>query len=142
MKTLRRFLLRRFLTPAQLALIEAPCARVLNPQQLEVVIALDRPDRWMPDEPLTPEEGEAWEKILLSPVGRKVDLALCNWAQQQAQYAIAQPAHEVLRAAGFARGCRAGWEMAKTLSRLVAAQGDQSEEFADTAGGSLERHQP
>lgn len=106
-----------------------------------LLAGLSAPHRWMPDEPITREEALAWEAFILSPLGRKLDLAMIQWAQQQAQDAVARPGEQLAHSAGFARGCMAGWQMAKTLSRL--AQDAMSPEPDDaTARAGLAQHQP
>ncbi|EIQ00737.1 hypothetical protein OpiT1DRAFT_05292 [Opitutaceae bacterium TAV1] len=127
LKLLRRLLLRRLLTADEAMLFDS----------------LQKPYRWMPDAPMTSKEGEEWERFLVaSELGRKLDIAMVNWAQQQAQVAIGAPADQVAGAAGFARGCMAGWQMAKTLSRLAATDGGNSEPDATTAAAGLEHLQP
>lgn len=126
MKALRAYFLRRWLTPAQLA----------------VVTALDRPDRWQPDAPITPDEARNWEATLSSPLGIKIDHAMINWMQQEAQRALFAPTAEIARTVGFAAGCRAGWQMAKTLSRIAAPNDGTPETTSPTADAGLEQHQP
>lgn len=116
--------------------------RLLNPAQLAVVKALDQPDRWMPDAGLTAIEAEAWASLLRTPLLLKIDHAMINWMQQEAQRALLAPQEHLARQAGMALGCRAGWEMAKTLSRLAAATGDQTEPTAPTAAATLDHLQP
>ena len=125
--SLRRFILRRLLTPAQLQLVDA----------------LERPDRWMPDVPITKDEAEAWGKLLASPTLVKIDHAMINWQQQEAQRALLAQGDDLARQAGFALGCKAGWQMAKTLSRLAAADSSQPEtDGAPTAAPTLEHAMP
>lgn len=115
---------------------------LLSPAQLAVVEALDRPDRWQPDAPLTPSEAAAWGSTLASPIGRKVDIAMNNWCQQQAQLAQMQPTAELVRAVSIAHGTRAAWEMVKTLSRTSDPQSGANEEASSTADAGLEQHTP
>lgn len=115
---------------------------MLSPEQWAILESMERPERFRPDIPITKEDADAWESALRSPVGLKVDTAMVNWLQQQAQRAIGAPSPEVVAGAKFALGCRAGWEMAKTISRLAVAQNSESEEDAPTAAAALDRHQP
>jgi hypothetical protein len=123
---LRAFILQRLLSPAQLAVVEA----------------LDRPDRWRPDSPLTPSEAAAWASTLRSPIGIKIDIAMNNWCQQQAQLAQMQPTAELVRAVSVAHGLRAGWEMVKTLSRTSDPQFGANEDASPTADAGLDHHTP
>lgn len=113
-------------------------AKLLRPDQLALVQSLDAPDRFMPDVPLTAKEAEQWGQLLATPLMLKVDTAMINWTQQQAQVALGVPTPEVVRQAGFAMGCRAGWNMAKTLSRLPVANDEQSGATATTPATGLE----
>ncbi|WP_043586940.1 hypothetical protein [Geminisphaera colitermitum] len=127
LKLLRKKLLRSLLTRDEAALLDS----------------LSHPYRWMPDNPLTGREGEEWEHFITgSELGRKLDVAMVNWAQQQAQTAIAAPAGQIEHAAGFARGCMAGWQFAKTLSRIAATDAASSEPDATTAAAGFEHFRP
>ena len=114
----------------------------LRPEEAAFIRSLEKPYRWMPDKQLTPAEGKQWEAFVGSPLGTKIDQCIINWAAQQAQAAIAAPADQIQTAAGFARGCMAGWQLAKTLSRLVATEGDNSETDATTTAAGLDQFQP
>jgi hypothetical protein len=107
-----------------------------------IVAAVMAPQRYLPDEPLTAKECEAWEGILVSPVGVKIDTAMINFCQQQAQAACAVAADQLPHAAGVARGCLIGWQMAKTLSRIANAQDGDTETDPTTAQAGLAQHQP
>jgi len=125
---LRRAILRRLLNPAQLALVDA----------------LEQPDRWQPDVPITKDEAESWGKLLTTPTLLKIDHAMINWQQQEAQRALLAQGDDLARQAGFALGCKAGWQMAKTLSRLAAADscGPAGPAGALTAAPTLEHAMP
>lgn len=116
-------------------------AQLLRPDQLAVVQALDAPDRFLPDPALTPAEAEQWGAMLQSPLMLKIDTAMINWTQQEAQRAIGFPTAELARQAGYAMGCRAGWSMAKTLSRLPVAKDEQTGAEATTPAEGLEHLQ-
>jgi hypothetical protein len=124
------------------ALARAEALAVLAPHERALINALNEPYRWQPDEHLTKAEGEQWGAFIASPMGVKIDVCMLNWAQQQAQAAIGAPADQIQHASGFARGCMASWQMAKTLSRLAAAQGDKSESDATTAAANLDHLTP
>jgi hypothetical protein len=118
MKTLRAFILRRLLRPEQLAL----------------VAALDAPDRWQPDAPITAADAAGWRGVLESPTGQKIDHAMINWLQQEAQRAVYQPTADLVRSAG--------WMMAKSLSRHDAPPSVDPEQSSPTADAHLDHHQP
>jgi hypothetical protein len=127
MKTLRAWLLKKLLTPTQRMLIAT----------------IERPDRWQPDVPLTSQEAQQWGELLRSPLLLKVDVAMVNIAQQEAQRAIAAPSAETQRMAGYALGVRSAWQIAKAISTLSAAEGAASEGTgADTATPALEHLAP
>ena len=115
--------------------------RLLTPEQLAVTLAMDRPDRWQPDQPLTEDEMKNWAAFLASPLGLKIDTAMVNFCQQEAQRALFATAENLPKQVGVALGVRAGWEMAKTLSRLGAAESAQSEPTA-TAPATLAHLSP
>jgi hypothetical protein len=126
MKTLRAYILRQLLRPDQLALLAA----------------LDAPDRWQPDPPITAADAAGWRGVLESPIGQKIDHAMINWLQQEAQRAIYQPTPDLVRSAGYAAGCRAGWLMAKSISRNDAPLSVDPEQTSPTADAHLDHHQP
>jgi hypothetical protein len=68
--------------------------------------------------------------------------AMINWLQQEAQRAIYQPTPDLVRSAGYAAGCRAGWLMAKSLSRHDAPPSVDPEQTSPTADAHLDHHQP
>lgn len=115
--------------------------RLLSPAQLAVVQALDRPDRWQPDQALTPDETKAWAETLSSPIGLKIDTAMVNFCQQEAQRALLAPQDQLPKQVGIALGIRAGWEMAKTLSCLGEAELAQPEPTG-TAPATLDHLTP
>lgn len=117
-------------------------ARLLTRDQHALITALERPERWQPDEPLTEIECEQWAALLRTPLLRKLDIAMINWLQQEAQRAIYTPTPEAGRQCGFAAGARASWEIAKTFSRAPAASDGQSETDATTAAPSLAHLRP
>ena len=117
-------------------------AKLLRPEQLALVEALDAPVRWMPIQPLTDDEMQKWEQVVTSPLGLRIDLTVGNWALQVQQSALQAPPDQLARQAGYAIGCRAGWEMAKSLSRMTAAEGRQPEDGATTAAPDLDHLQP
>lgn len=126
MKTLRAWLLKRWLTAEERALISA----------------LRAPDRWQPDNPITPEEAETFGALLKQPLLVKVDVAMINMAQQLAQRAVHSPSAEIVRAAGYAAGFRAAWEFAKSLSNIASAKAGEPEAGADTDATGLEHLNP
>lgn len=143
---MKTWLRNKLLAPDERALLGASRATVLrgllSPEQWALVEAMERPDRFLPDVTITKSDADHWQAALTSPVGVKVDTAMINWIQQQAQRAIGAPGAEVLAGAKFALGCRAGWEMGKTISRLAAAPRSEFEEDAPTAAAHLAQHQP
>lgn len=108
----------------------------------DIVGALRSPHRWMPDEPLTTREAREWSSLFSSPLGLKIDTAMINFCQQQAQEAIAQPPDRITHAAGVARGCVIAWQLAKTLSRIANVEVGPSESDPTTAKAGLDQHQP
>jgi hypothetical protein len=126
MNRLRAFLLRRLLNPAQRTIVEA----------------LDRPDRFIGDTSLTNDDAKNWGAMLAGPLGVKIDHCMINWLQQEAQRALFAPTAEIARTVGYAAGCRAGWEMAKTLSRIGATESAATEDTSPTADAGLAHHQP
>jgi hypothetical protein len=144
---LRRLVLSRdeqeLLADAPRAVFRARLLRkLLRWDQLALVDALDDPDRWMPDEPLTQAEAEAWGAALLSPVGRKIDIAMSNLGQQEAQRACHTPTAETIRQTGYAAGFRAAWLLAKSLSTMAGAQPGKSEEGTTTGDATLDHLNP
>lgn len=138
---MKTFLKNLFLSADERRLLNASRETVLramlSPEQWAIVSALERPDRWMPDPQITAQEAAQWGQLLATPLMLKLDVAMHNWTQQQAQMAIGAPASEMVAAGKFAHGCRAGWEMAKTLSRLAAAEGSTPEDDDPTASAPL-----
>jgi hypothetical protein len=123
--TLKAWLLKKLLTPAQHA----------------VLIAIEEPARWMPGEDITPGDAQNLGELFRSPLMLKVDVAMINFANQAAQAAIMAPTAEVVSAAGYARGVRAGWQVAKSLSTLTGAEAGATEE-GDTDAPVLEHLSP
>ena len=104
--------------------------------------AVEQPHRYRPTEPITASEAESWGQFITGPLGRKLDETMINFCAQRAQAALTVPPAELERAAGFARGLRAGWETAKTLSRHATATSGNPEDDTHTAAAGLEQHQP
>jgi hypothetical protein len=104
--------------------------------------ALQAPHRWLPDVALTAQEAREWGAMIQSPLGLKIDTAMINFCQQQAQEAIAQPPDRIQHAAGVARGCVVAWQLAKTLSRIANAEVGHTESDLTTAEAGLDQHQP
>lgn len=125
MKALKAWLLRKLLTFDELVLIEA----------------LRAPDRWQPDDPLTPEETEAFGALLRQPTFLKVDTAMVNMQQQLAQHAVHVASPEIVRYAGYAAGFRGAWLFAKNLS-IASAQSGKTEDAAGTDAGGLDHLNP
>lgn len=149
-RTFKKLIALLLLTPAERARLDvlraalerAQALAVLAPWERQLLNSINQPYRWQPDEHLTKEEGEKWAAFITSQMGVKIDVCMVNWAQQQAQAAVGAPADQIQQASGFARGCMASWQMAKTLSRLAAAQGDKSETDATTAAANLDHLTP
>lgn len=110
--------------------------------EARLLALLRTPDRWQPDQPINALEAQDWAKLLTSPLLLKIDIAMVNMAQQQAQLAIHLPAADTVRAAGYAAGFRAAWTVAKSLSTLVGAQPDKSETQPGTDAPSLDHLTP
>lgn len=146
MSWLRTKILNWLLEHPQLdRLLETPAQtleRVLTAEELRLIRALRAPDRWQPDPEITPEEADMWAGLLRSPLMQKIDVAMVNMAQQQAQIAIHETPQNVSRAAGYAAGFRGGWQMAKSISTLVSAKTGETEKGADTATAGLEHLNP
>jgi hypothetical protein len=128
-------------------LVELHVTRIASLEQIEPILrdvhyALRHPHRWMPDEPLTTREAREWSSLFSSPLGLKIDTAMINFCQQQAQEAIAQPPDRITHAAGVARGCVIAWQLAKTLSRIANVEVGPSESDPTTAEAGLDQHQP
>ncbi len=114
----------------------------LRADQRAVFECLLNPDRWQPDAPLTQSEAEAWGAALRAPVGRKIDIAMVNMAQQQAQAAVHAEAGSIQRMAGFAAGFRASWVIAKALSTTAGADAGNNEDTTGTAADTLAHLNP
>ena len=115
---------------------------VLTPEERRLVAALRAPDRWQPDRPITDLEAKDWAALLRSPLLLKIDLAMCNMAQQQAQLAVHLPAADTVRAAGYAAGFRGAWQLAKSLSTLAGTHAGTSETTPPTDDAGLEHLNP
>lgn len=111
-------------------------------EESRLIAALRAPDRWQPDEPITELEAKEWGALLRSPLLRKIDLAMVNMAQQQAQQAIHAPTHDTLRAAGYAAGFRGAWQLAKSLSTLAGADTGKPETTPPTDNVGLDHLNP
>lgn len=116
---------------------------MLSREQWTVLASLEKPDRFTEGAGFTAEDADALQKFFESPLWAKVDLAMINWLQQRAQEAIQAAPEQMIAAGKFAHGCRAGFEMTKTISRLAAAKRSEPEDpDAPTAATGLEQHQP
>jgi hypothetical protein len=113
-----------------------------EPLLKDIKKALQEPSRWLPDVALTATEAREWGVMIQSPMGIKIDTAMINFCQQQAQEAIAQPPDRIQHAAGVARGCVVAWQLAKTLSRIANAEVGHTESDLTTAEAGLDQHQP
>ena len=116
--------------------------RILTTEEARIIDALRAPDRWQPDEPLTKAEAEAWGANLQSPIGLKIDVAMINLAQQQAQMAVHATTADVARMAGYAAGFRAAWVLAKALSTMAGTDAGKSENDATTGAAGLDHLNP
>lgn len=87
-------------------------------------------------------EAEEWGKVLRTPTGVKIDAAMCDLIQRRAMQAIGEGQAERDHACGMAAGMAIGWQLAKALSTLGAADGANSEDAAGTAAGGLEHLNP
>jgi hypothetical protein len=146
MSALRKLLRRWLLTADERLLIEAPRETVLRammaPEEWRVLAAVRAAQGYQVDPAVTKEDAEAWEALLRAPLGLKADTAMINWLHGQAQQALLAPTAEVLASAKFALGCRAGWEMGKSILRLAAAHSGESGQGDDTAELPLEHLKP
>lgn len=134
---------RELLAPDRKAAFRLKLLRnLLRWDQVLVIQAMDTPDRWRADEPLTPAEAEGWAQVLMSPAGLKIDIAMINLAQQQAQQAIHAPVAEIERMAGYAAGYRAAWQVAKSLSTMAGPDAGKPEGDADTGAHVLAHLHP
>lgn len=115
--------------------------KLLTPQERMTLATLAEPMRWQPDNPFTPTEAEQWGALLRQPLLLKIDVAMINMAQQEAQRAISAPSEDTHRMAGYALGIRAGWQIAKSFSTLTAAEGGAHGE-ADHTAAVLEQLTP
>lgn len=128
----------RVLTAEQTTLLDADRQTVLRamlaPEHWQLLRALETALRQQDAPKITKAEADGMGQFFASPLGLKIDATMNNWLVQQAQNACSAPSAEIVAHAKFAWGCRAGWEMAKTISRLAAA--DSSAEDGPTTGGS------
>jgi hypothetical protein len=115
---------------------------LLNPQERALIQGLRKPAPARVIAPLTPDECKRWAEVLRSPLGTRIDVTMINWIHDRAQHAIAQPSAETLAWAKFAYGCRAGWEMAKTLSTTAAAQDGNTGTEGTTEADPTAQHNP
>lgn len=118
--------------------------KLLTPQERELLAIVARPERWQPDMKITPEEAVQWGGLLKQPLMIKIDVAMINLAQQEAQRAIgpATPTSDVIRQTGYALGFRRGWDIAKALSVMLATNDEHAEKSAATGAGVLDQHNP
>ncbi len=126
MKALRQWILRR----------------LLRPELVELIKALEAPTTFKAFAPLTVEEVRHWESLIKTPGFIRIDEAMYDWLNTIAQEAIASAPGEVLAKAKFAYGCRAAWETAKRISRMPIAEDEHPEDKPPTAGEILEQHEP
>lgn len=118
-------------------------ARLLRPELLRVVQTLEAPDRFQPDPEITPAEQAAWGNLLASPVLLKVDVAMINLCQQQAQRAILATPDRLPFEAGVAWGMRTAWQLAKSISTMSGAEAGKSEnQPTATDGAGLDHLNP
>lgn len=138
--------LRRIVSFEDYAFLQATraerLAHLLTPNQLRAVEILGAPDRWQPDQPLTREEAKAWESHLRTPLLVKIDVAMVNMAQQEAQRAIHMPPADAVRVNGEAVGFRRAWAVVKSLSTQADADVSNLEITDPTASAGLAHLQP
>jgi hypothetical protein len=114
----------------------------LSAEERSLIATLRTPARWLPEPDISEQEAESWGAMLKSPLMQKIDVAMINIAQQEAQRAITAPASEMQRMAGHAIGIRNGWQLAKQISRLFATKREQTEAAVQTGAASLEHLSP
>lgn len=146
MNWLKQLLNRWTETEAEIRLLESEKEKLLAKMhetwEVRLLAMLRAPDRWQPDQPLTTTDVADWAALLRTPLLAKIDLAMINMAQQEAQRAIhAEPA-DTIRAAGYAAGYRAAWSIAKALSTLPGAPTGKPEPDADTETPVLDHLSP
>jgi len=115
---------------------------VLSAEERRLLAALRAPDRWQPDDPITEVEAKDWAALLRTPLLVKIDLAMVNMAQQQAQLAVHLPAADTVRAAGYAAGFRGSWQLAKSLSTLAGTDAGKLETTPPTDDAGLAHLNP
>jgi len=116
--------------------------RFLSADEARLVDALRDADRWQPDQPLTAGDAQAWASVLRSDYGRRLDIAMINLGQQQAQMAVHAQSADVQRLAGYAAGFRGAWQLAKALSTIAGTDAGQSEQDATTGAADLAHLNP
>lgn len=138
---LRRAIRNLVLTADERILLDAPRETVLRAMlsrdEARILDAVATAQKYAADPSVTKEDAEAWAAALRTPVGLKADTAMINWLHQQAQQALMQPTAELVASAKFALGCRAGWEMGKSILRLAGANSGKSEEAGDDTAHRL-----
>jgi hypothetical protein len=107
-----------------------------------LIAALRAPDRWQPDPAITPSEARQWGELLQTPLMLKIDVAMVNMAQQQAQAATQSTPDRIIYAAGVAWGYRAAWQVAKSISTMTGAEAGKPETNSDTALPGLDHLNP
>lgn len=107
-----------------------------------LIAALRAPDRWQPDPVITPSEAKQWGELLQTPLMLKIDVAMVNMAQQQAQAATQTTPDRITYAAGVAWGYRAAWQVAKSISTMTGAEAGKPETDSDTALPGLDHLSP
>ncbi len=126
MKTLRAWLLEKLVCP----------------QHRAVLAALEKPDRYFGEAEFTKAEIAQFRELLRSPLMQKLDLAMVNLAQGQAQKAIQVAGPEAAHACGVAWGYRAAWQQFKSISTLAVAEDGTLGADGDTAPADLARFHP
>lgn len=103
---------------------------------------LSKPESWRPMAELTREDIEQLKQLLATPLIKKIDVILYNYAQQHLRDAASAPVADVAALSKFALGYRAGWERFKSFSVIDLTKTVESEQAADTGADGLEQHTP
>lgn len=129
---------RSLLTADERTILEAPRDTVLramlSANEWHVLQAMRMPVLPVAEPTFAKGDAEALAQFWRSPLGLKTDAAMNNWLIQLGQAALSAPPEHIETHAKFAWGARSGWEMGKTISRLVAAHSNAETE--STAGDS------
>jgi hypothetical protein len=144
--TLRTWLRDKVLTEDERTLLQSPRETVLRAlcsrEEWRILSAVRAAKPYVDMPPVTDSEQRAWASTIRGPLGMKVDAAMINWLHERAQAALMESPETLVAQAKFALGCRAGWEMGKSILRLVAAKSDTPEEADHTAAADLEHLKP